>query len=61
MCVFVGTITITITMLGVNTTTAGAQHATIYNIYKNIKLNVLKTNTAIWFNNICRTKQLAPK
>ena len=48
-------------MLGVNTTTAGAQHATIYNIYKNIKLNVLKTNTAIWFNNICRTKQLTPK
>jgi len=35
-----------------------AQQAKIYYIYKNIKLNLLKTNVAIWFNKMCRTKQL---
>ena len=32
----------------------GAQQAKLYNIYKNTKLKLLKTNAAIWFNKICR-------
>jgi hypothetical protein len=35
-----------------------AQQAKIYNIYRNTKLKLLKTNTAIWFNKMCRTKQI---
>jgi len=34
------------------------QQAKIYDTYKNIKLKLLKTNAAIWFNKMCRTKQL---
>jgi len=33
-----------------------AQQAKSYNIYKNTKLMLLKTNAAIWFNKICREK-----
>ena len=29
-----------------------------YISYKNTKLKLLKTNAVIWFNNICKTKQL---
>jgi hypothetical protein len=29
------------------------QEAKICNIYKNTKLNLLKTNAGIWFNKIC--------
>jgi len=38
-----------------------AQQARIHNIYKNIKLKLLKTNAAICFNKMCRTKHLTPK
>jgi hypothetical protein len=39
----------------------GAQQTRFHNIYKNIKLKLLKTNDAIWFNKMCRTKHLTPK
>ena len=29
--------------------------------YKNTELKLLKTNTAILFNKICKTKQMTPK
>ena len=38
-----------------------AQQARLNNIYKNTKLKLLKTNAAIWFNKICRDRQLKPK
>ena len=38
-----------------------AQQAKIHNIYKSIMLKLLKTNAAIWFNKMCRTKQLKSK
>jgi len=39
-----------------------AQQAKPYNIYRNTKLmKLLKTNTVIWFNKICRDCQLQPK
>ena len=31
----------------------------IYN-YKNIKIKLYRTNAAIWYNKICRQKQLTP-
>ena len=37
------------------------EQAETYNIYKNTRLKLLKTNAAIWFNKICKTKQLMPK
>jgi hypothetical protein len=37
-----------------------AQHAKLRNNYKNTKLKLLKTNAAIWFNKMCRIKQLQP-
>jgi hypothetical protein len=33
------------------------QPANIYN-YKNTRLKLIKTNAAIWYNKICKTKQL---
>jgi hypothetical protein len=38
-----------------------AQQAKLRNNYKNTKLNLLKTNAAIWFNKMCRIKQLQLK
>jgi hypothetical protein len=38
-----------------------ARQAKVYNSYKNTKLKLLKTNAALWFNKICKTKQLQPK
>jgi hypothetical protein len=38
-----------------------AQLAKIYKNYKNTRLKLLTINTAIWYNKICKTKQLAPK
>jgi len=38
-----------------------AQQATMYNIDKNTKLIYLKKNAAIWYNEICKSKQLRPK
>jgi len=37
-----------------------AQQTQIYN-YKNTRPKLLKTNAAVWFNEICKTKQLTPK
>ena len=37
-----------------------AKTAQMNNKYKNTKLKLLKTNAAIWFNRICRMKQLKP-
>jgi len=38
-----------------------AEQAKLYNNFKNLRLNLLKTNAAIWFNKICRTDGLRPK
>ena len=38
-----------------------AQQAKICNSYKNTRLKLLKTNAGVWFNKICKTKQLTPK
>ena len=38
-----------------------AQQAKLINDYKNTRLKLLKTNAAIWFNKMCKTKQLKPK
>ena len=38
-----------------------ASQARIYNNYKNTRPKLLKTNAAIWFNKICKTKQLTPE
>jgi hypothetical protein len=35
-----------------------AQQARMYNIYKNTRLELLKSNAAIWFNKICRERHL---
>jgi len=37
-----------------------AQQAKLCSIYKNIRLKLLKTNAAIWFNKMCRIKHLKP-
>ena len=37
-----------------------AQQARINNNYKNIRLKLLKVNSTIWFNKLCRTKGLQP-
>ena len=36
------------------------QQAELCNIYKNTRLKLLETNTALWFNKMCRIKQLKP-
>ena len=38
-----------------------AQQGKPYNIYKNTKLKLLKTNATIWFNKNCRDHQLQPR
>ena len=37
-----------------------AQQAKLCRNYENIKLRLLKTNAAIWFNKMCRFKHLKP-
>jgi hypothetical protein len=37
-----------------------AQQTKLRKKYKNTKLKLLKTNAAIWFNKMCRIKQLQP-
>ena len=41
--------------------TVEAQQARMYNTYKNMKLKLLKTNATMWYNKICKAKQLMPK
>jgi hypothetical protein len=38
-----------------------AQQAKATYTYKNTKERLLKTNTAIWFDKMCRSNQLTPK
>jgi hypothetical protein len=47
-------------MHGATIKTVSAQQARLKNKYKNTKLKLLKTNAAIWFNKICRDRQLKP-
>jgi enoyl reductase-like protein len=37
-----------------------ARQAKVCNNYKSTKLKLLKTNAALWFNKMCKTKQLKP-
>lgn len=37
------------------------QQATIVILYKNTKDKLLRTNAAIWYNEVCTAKHLAPK
>jgi hypothetical protein len=47
-------------MHGATIKIVSAQQARLNNNYKNTKLKLLKTNAAIWFNKICRDRQLKP-
>jgi hypothetical protein len=47
-------------MHGLNIKIISDQQAKIYNIYKNVKLKLLKTNAAIAFNKVCRNNHLTP-
>jgi len=38
-----------------------AQQAKLNNNYKNTRLKLLKTKATIWFNRMCKPKQLKPK
>jgi hypothetical protein len=38
-----------------------AQQSRMCNIYKNMKLKLLKTNASMWYNKICKAKQLTLK
>jgi len=33
----------------------------VSNVYKNTRLKLLKTNAAVWFNKMCKSKNLKPK
>ena len=37
-----------------------AKQAKLNNNYKNIKYRLLRTNAAIWYNKMCRMKQVKP-
>jgi len=41
-------------MQGENLKLIDSQQAKVCNIYKNTELKLLKTNAAIWFNNVCK-------
>jgi len=43
-------------MHGANMKIVNAQQARIYNIYKNTRLKLLKSNVALWFNKTCKSK-----
>jgi len=47
-------------MHGENLKWTDARQAKVCNIYKNTKLKLLKTNAPIWFNKVCKIKQLKP-
>jgi len=47
-------------MHGATMRIVSAQQAKLNNNYKNTRLKLLKTNPAIWFNKICKVKQLKP-
>jgi len=45
-------------MHGATIKAVSAQQAKLSNNYKNTRLKLLKTNAAIWFNKMCKVKQL---
>jgi len=45
-------------MHGATTKIIEAQQTKLCNISKNAKLKLVKSNAAIWFNKMCRIKQL---
>ena len=48
-------------MHGTTIKMCNAQHTKNNNIYKNTKLNLLKTDAAVWFNKMCRARRLKAK
>jgi len=48
-------------MHGANMKIVNAQQARICNIYKNTRLKLLKTKAVLWFNKMCKSKNLKPK
>jgi len=47
-------------MYGATIKTVNAQQTKLNNNYKNTRLKLLKTNAALWFNKMCKVKQLKP-
>jgi len=47
-------------MHGATMKIVSAQQAKLNSNYKNTELKLLKTNAAIWFNKLCKIKQLKP-
>jgi len=47
-------------MHGATIKIVNAQQAKLNNNYKNTKLKLSKTNATIWFNKMCKIKQLQP-
>jgi len=47
-------------MHGITMKIIDAQQEKLCNIYKNTRLKLLKTNTALWFNKMCSIKQMKP-
>jgi len=39
---------------------ASALQAKTFNIFKNTRLKLLKTNAAIWYNKMCKARHLKP-
>jgi hypothetical protein len=58
MCTSWLLLTLILSMLGSNMKLSNAQQAKIFNNYQNTNLKLLKTNAAIWFNRMCKTKHL---
>jgi len=48
-------------MHGVTLKFVNVQQAKPYNIYKNTKSKLLKTNAAVWFSKICQDRQMQPR
>jgi len=48
-------------MHGATLKTVDAKQARLHNSFKNTKCKLLRTNAAIWFNKMCRIKQVKPK
>jgi hypothetical protein len=45
---------------GVTIWVVNVEQAKLNNNYNNTRLKLLKANTAIWFNKMCKVKQLKP-
>ena len=53
-------LTLILSMHGSTMKLSNAQQAKICNNHQNTRLKLLKTNAAIWFNRMCKIKQLKP-